>query len=821
MNIPALVKIEKKLNSFSGGHGAIFKIAALIVLFATGLITASAQYCPSSQLNYIVRDESGKIINPAKLDAPDFIEEEVTEISYAEAEKKREGFWALGEAVKRAREQKQGGLDKETGSLFVLHKLSGACSFTKSVSYRLTLGNKTMNLVFRFVPPKNDYGEVFLVDSPPFAQGTFEIELPEKSDYYAPSLWRKTSDAAEPPAKIAIHHIRGRIIDAVTKKPIAGAFVQFQTSPPFYGKYSRERKAKSEMKTEADGRFAFERLRGDLLNSTSVAAVFVEHPDFAAGKYAEVFMLTDEQRRKSLAGTPDVSFQSRDDLIIELTPLVTVSGRIVDAKNGGFAGAENINIIAEYGKGGYLGGNLDIPRGKTEIRPQPNGTFTLRTAPGENRIYGYGKVGGKGYVVSEPNSKTVNVAAGGKKDLLLKVERDPFEISREAEMLAKQGNDHFAAGRLEDALKSFKETLQLKSTDLRTHSAIVRTYTALKRPEEAVSFYRQTVAANSSDAMAHYGFGLALARTGKHEEASAAFREAARLNPKFAEAYGELAEVYLQLKKNNEALAEATEAAKLNPRNAEIQTTLGRAYEKLNQNEEALKHFKEAVRLAPKVPIYRYNLGYVYGILGQSEAAIPELTEAVRLDPNFVDGHTTLGFEYQNLGRYEQAAKHLSDALRLDPINQYALQSRAATYVNLNRGTDAGADAEKFIATHGWKHEQSVYLALFGALGYKMDGKESEARKLLEAAAKNTDKKRWAAPVVQYLLGKMSEDNLLKLATDNDKMTEARAYIGLNLLLSGKTEAAIAHLRWVVENGNKNFHEYRFSKAALERTGKN
>ncbi|HEX8396510.1 MAG TPA: hypothetical protein VF644_03745 [Pyrinomonadaceae bacterium] len=88
------------------------------------------------------------------------------------------------------------------------------------------------------------------------------------------------------------------------------------------------------------------------------------------------------------------------------------------------------------------------------------------------------------------------------------------------------------------------------------------------------------------------------------------------------------------------------------------------------------------------------------------------------------------------------------------------------------------------------------------------------------SAAKNTDEKRWAAPAIQYLLGKMTADNLLKLATDNDKMTEARAYIGINLLLSGKTEAALPHLRWVVENGNKNFHEYRFAKSALERAGK-
>lgn len=108
-------------------------------------------------------------------------------------------------------------------------------------------------------------------------------------------------------------------------------------------------------------------------------------------------------------------------------------------------------------------------------------------------------------------------------------------------------------------------------------------------------------------------------------------------------------------------------------------------------------------------------------------------------------------------------------------------------------------------------------MALFGSLGYRFEGKEAEARKLLETAAKNIDKTRWVAPAVEYFLGAMSADDLLKLATDNDKMTEARAYIGMNLLLSGKREEALPHLRWVVENGNKTFHEYLFVKATLER----
>lgn len=178
--------------------------AKLICLFAFGLfllagsiVPVHAQYCRGSELFYIVRDAKGKIINPTKLGLPAFTEKNVIEISYAEAEKEREGYWVAGETIKEVRKQKFAGLEKETGSLFALNEdTGGACSFSKPVIFKLTLGKKTMSLIFRFAAPRNDAPEVYLVDSMSFQQGAFEIDLPEKSGNYAAKNWRKTSKSA-------------------------------------------------------------------------------------------------------------------------------------------------------------------------------------------------------------------------------------------------------------------------------------------------------------------------------------------------------------------------------------------------------------------------------------------------------------------------------------------------------------------------------------------------------------------------------------------------------------------------------------------------
>jgi lipoprotein NlpI len=57
----------------------------------------------------------------------------------------------------------------------------------------------------------------------------------------------------------------------------------------------------------------------------------------------------------------------------------------------------------------------------------------------------------------------------------------------------------------------------------------------------------------------------------------------------------------------------------------------------------------------------------------------------------------------------------------------------------------------------------------------------------------------------------------LEQATDNDKLTEAHAYIGLDLSLEGRDEAALTHLKWVRENGNRNFVEYPLALGEIAR----
>src|SRR6185369_6971010 len=123
------------------------------------------------------------------------------------------------------------------------------------------------------------------------------------------------------------------------------------------------------------------------------------------------------------------------------------------------------------------------------------------------------------------------------------------------------------------------------------------------------------------------------------------------------------------------------------------------------------------------------------------------VNEAVKLNPNFANAYINLGNWYNELGRYEEAIEAFTNVTRIAPKFAYAYFSRSLLNLYLGRGDFAGDDASK----------------------------------LLDLAHKRLNASAWPYPIVAYLRREISKDSLLSLATDNDKMTEARTYMGLAL----------------------------------------
>ena len=122
----------------------------------------------------------------------------------------------------------------------------------------------------------------------------------------------------------------------------------------------------------------------------------------------------------------------------------------------------------------------------------------------------------------------------------------------------------------------------------------------------------------------------------------------------------------------------------------------------------------------------------------------------------------------------------------------------------------------------GKRDRAAPYVALFEYLGWRVAKKETQASAALTNEAltelqTQLNPGQWPLPVVKYLRRELSAEDLLKQAGNNDEQTEARAYLGYDLSLSGKLNEATPHLRWVKEFGNRNFVEYPLAVLELHR----
>lgn len=233
--------------------------------------------------------------------------------------------------------------------------------------------------------------------------------------------------------------------------------------------------------------------------------------------------------------------------------------------------------------------------------------------------------------------------------------------------------------------------------------------------------------------------------------------------------------------------------------------------------EEAQKLLESAIAGDPRNYLGHLHYAHVLGQADRHEEAIKSYRQAIQLKPDVAQAYSGLGYTYLSLGRDEEAVEAFKQAGRLDPTNPYIYRSRSYVYLRLARGSLAASDALTYLRRQGWQDDHSPYMALAAYLGLRQSKQTDPAGKILGEASTKLVPSEWPYPVIRYLQHRITAEQLLALATDNDKLTEAHAYIGLNLSLDGMRAEALPHLHWVRENGNKNFVEYPLALAEIGR----
>src|SRR5262245_14941566 len=134
----------------------------------------------------------------------------------------------------------------------------------------------------------------------------------------------------------------------------------------------------------------------------------------------------------------------------------------------------------------------------------------------------------------------------------------------------------------------------------------------------------------------------------------------------------------------------------------------------------------------------------------------------------------------------------------------------------LARRLEASRGFQGVLDLQGWKGELASLAVVLGHLAARQAEDDRAAQRFLKDSAGKLDE-AWPYPAVRFLRGELDEAALLKLATNDDKRTGARCFLGLDHALKGHTDEALAHFRWVKKHGNPSLTEYTIALAGLER----
>ena len=298
-------------------------------------------------------------------------------------------------------------------------------------------------------------------------------------------------------------------------------------------------------------------------------------------------------------------------------------------------------------------------------------------------------------------------------------------------------------------------------------------------------------------------------------DATAYFTDRLGTNPSDRFAWWGRGEAWLNREEYDNAIKDFTECIRLDPKNAHAFNNRGIAWRAKKEYDKAIRDYDEAVRLDPKNALAFNNRGNAWFAKKDYDKAIRDYDEAVRLDPKYAWAFNNRGLAWYAKKEYDKAIRDYDEAVRLDPKYAQAFYNRSVAQM-LSRQPKAVGGFQTVLDLQGWKGDRALYAVILGHFAARQDEDEAAAKRFLSDSAGKLSED-WPYPVVRFLRGEIDEPALLKLAIDDDKRTEARCYLGLDHLLKGRKDEALAHFRWVKEHGTATFTEYNIAIAELER----
>jgi tetratricopeptide (TPR) repeat protein len=207
----------------------------------------------------------------------------------------------------------------------------------------------------------------------------------------------------------------------------------------------------------------------------------------------------------------------------------------------------------------------------------------------------------------------------------------------------QRGQDHYAAGRIDEAIAALQAGLDAAGRD------------SADTPAEMI-------------ADLHTELGDAHMRRGHLNLASGNYKAALLLAPHLTSCWCDLGDVHLKTGRAQDAILLYLQALKLNPAHWESRTNLVAALMATKQYLAARALLQELLEERPQVGQIQYQLGKVCFELNETESAIRHFEQAIALNPNDADSRYWIGGIKQTMGDIDAAEAAYAAATQIRPL---------------------------------------------------------------------------------------------------------------------------------------------------------
>ncbi|HAB17148.1 MAG TPA: hypothetical protein DCE44_11945, partial [Verrucomicrobiales bacterium] len=326
-----------------------------------------------------------------------------------------------------------------------------------------------------------------------------------------------------------------------------------------------------------------------------------------------------------------------------------------------------------------------------------------------------------------------------------------------------------------------------------------RAYAVNAQWDNAIALYRDMRTRFPKDPNVPFQLGMILRQRSQLEEARKAFEEAHRLAPDDPGPVEQLVDLDLAAKVPAKALALLQPELDRQPKSSRLWILRARIYGAENNAPGAELALEKAIEYEPESLAAYLMLADVYLQSGQPQQSLKRLQDLIEKDPKNAKALVSIGLVQAQLGKLDEAQKAYEAALDANPTNMVALNNLAyllaeqkgrldQAYVVAAKAREVAPTDPTVADTIGWieyrRGNYSEALRLLSVardklggrpefeahlgLVYYMMGKETEARRALDAAVKASD----AYPCRSLVEARRTTLSTLATAP-NDKLIEA------------------------------------------------